>query len=263
VKARLGIGFLGALVVAILFGPFFLADPLAIDPAHTYAPISSAHWLGTDSLGRDVLARALVGGRVTLFVATLAALVSSGGGAVLGLVAGWMGGRVEQLTGGVIDAFLAVPRLPLMLLFVSADLGAPITRVVLAMIAFGWMNEAMIARASVRRLRDQELVLAARQLGYPPARILFHHVLPNIASPLIVATTLSIGELVLYESVLSFIGLGVPPPSPSWGAMMSEVVLWAPSLTIIPGLLVFLTIAAIQAVGDGLRDALDPKATNR
>jgi peptide/nickel transport system permease protein len=264
--ARIALGFLGLLVMGVLLLPPFLPDPLQIDPGDVAAGPSPSHWLGTDELGRDLLARLLVGARTTLAIATLAALISSGGGALLGLWAGYQGGHFDRAVLRLLDLVSAVPRLPLMLLLASTSTGSPFLRVAVAMAAFAWISEARIARAQTRVVLSEDYLSAARQLGYSPLRIAMRHVLPNLSGPLSVAATLSLGELILYETVLSFLGLGIPPPAPSWGAMLAQGISGlsrAPLLVVAPGALIFLTIAAIQRVGDELALALDPRTRNR
>ena len=246
-------------------------DPFSIDPDALYAPASPDHWLGTDAEGRDFLARLLYGGRISLLVALITAFVAVTLGASLGLVAGYYGGPIDALIMRLIEATFAIPKLPLMLLFTALDLHrvfprnselGSIAAVSIVVALFGWTTAARLSRAAALSARSQDFVVAARALGFSDARVLFHHVLPFAAAPLIVATTLSLGEVVLYESVLSFLGLGVQPPVPSWGAMLARGLVdlaRAPHLIVLPGLLTFLVVAAFQLVGDGLRDALDPR----
>lgn len=265
-SARVALGFLVLLGLGVLIMPWALPDPLRIDPRAVGWGPSVDHWLGTDELGRDLLARLLVGARSTLSIAALAALLSSGGGALLGLWAGYQGGLVDRAVLRLLDLASAVPRLPLMLLLASTLSGSPSLRVVAAMAAFAWISEARIARAQTRAVLSEDYLAAARQLGYSPLRIALRHVLPNLSGPLSVAATLSLGELILYETVLSFLGLGIPPPSPSWGAMLAQGISGlsrAPLMVVAPGALIFLTIAAIQRLGDELALALDPRTRNR
>jgi peptide/nickel transport system permease protein len=246
-------------------------DPYSIDPDALYAGPSAEHWLGTDGEGRDFLARLLHGGRISLLVALLTAFAAVTLGATLGLAAGYHGGAIDAIVLRLIEANFSIPKLPLMLLFAALDLHrlfpkeselASIAAVAIVVALFGWTTAARLARASALAARGLDFVTAARALGFSDARILSHHVLPFAASPLIVATSLSLGEVVLYESVLSFLGLGVQPPVPSWGAMLARGLVdlaRAPMLIVLPGLLTFAVVAAFQLVGDGLRDALDPR----
>jgi peptide/nickel transport system permease protein len=248
-------------------------DAYTIDPSSIYAPPSGAHWLGTDAEGRDFLARLLHGGRISLSVALFTAAAAVIIGASIGLAAGWFGGAVDAIVLRLIEANLSVPKLPLMLLFAALELHrvfprnselASIASVTIVVALFGWTTAARLARASASSLRGQDFVTAARALGFSDLRILSRHVLPSAAAPLIVATSLSLGEVVLYESVLSFLGLGVQPPVPSWGAMLARGLVdlaRAPHLIVLPGLLTFMVVAAFQLVGDGIRDALDPRAS--
>ncbi len=262
-------------VVAVLcFGaPLAGLDAYHLDPNALYAPPSTAHWLGTDADGRDFLARLLYGGRVSLLVAVITAAAAVSLGASVGLVAGYFGGAVDAVIMRVIEANLSIPKLPLMLLIAALDLRrffppkselGSIATVAIVVALFGWTTAARLARAATRSLRQQDFVVAARALGFSTLRILRHHVLPSAAAPLIVATTLSLGEIVLYESVLSFLGLGVQPPVPSWGAMLARGLVdlsRAPRLIVLPGLLTFAVVVAFQLAGDGLRDALDPRTS--
>lgn len=260
-----GLGLL-ALALATALGPWALGlDPLRIDPAAVYTAPSAAHWLGTDELGRDVLARLLAGGRVSLGIGLLAALGSVALGAALGLWAGLAGGVVDALVSRLVEAVSAVPRLPLMLLFLAAELepgGSGAGAVVLVVVALGWTGPARLARAEARSLARRPFVEAARALGASPARILLHHVGPAALPPLLVAASQEVGRVLLYESALSFLGLGVRPPAPSWGLMLRDAALQlgeAPALALAPGLATLLAVLAVHAIGDGLREALDPR----
>jgi peptide/nickel transport system permease protein len=261
--------FIAAVAILCFAAP---VDPFTMNTEAAYAPPSSVYWLGTDGEGRDLFARLLYGGRVSLLVAVLTAFVAVTIGASLGLAAGYYGGAVDAAILRLIEATFAVPKLPLMLLFAALDLHrlfprddllASIASVAIVVALFGWTTAARLARAAALSARSQDFVTAARALGFSDARILLHHVLPFAAAPLIVATALSLGEVVLYESVLSFLGLGVQPPIPSWGAMLARGLVdlsRAPLSIVLPGLSTFAVVAAFQLVGDGLRDALDPRA---
>jgi peptide/nickel transport system permease protein len=263
---RLGGLLLLALALATGLGPAVLGlDPLRIDPAAVYAAPSAAHWLGTDELGRDVLARLLAGGRVSLGIGLLAALGSVALGALLGLWAGLAGGVVDVLVSRLVEAVSSVPRLPLMLLFLAGDLepgGSGAGAVVLVVVALGWTGPARLARAEARALARRPFVEAARALGASPGRILLRHVGPAALPPLLVAASQEVGRVLLYESALSFLGLGVRPPAPSWGLMLRDAALQlgeAPALALAPGLATLLAVLAVHAIGDGLREALDPR----
>jgi peptide/nickel transport system permease protein len=250
-------------------------DSTTVDLLARNAPPSSAHPLGTDELGRDLLLRLLEGGQVSLFVGLIGAITAAAIGTAIGLVAGWRGGRADALLMRVTDAVIALPVLPLLIVLAAVDLGklgldlgehASLWRIVVITALFGWTTVARLVRGATLSLRAQEFVRAARALGAGGARIVLVHILPNVASPIVVATTLSVGQIVLLESVLSFLGLGIQPPTASWGNMLTnaqETVASAPALAIWPGLLIFLTVIAFNVVGDGLQDALDPRAARR
>lgn len=247
-------------------------DPYRIDPSALYASPSLEHPLGTDAAGRDFLARLLYGGRISLAVAVLTGVVVVAIGTTLGMLAGYYGGVVDAAVMRLVEATRAIPKLPLMLLFAAVDPArfvpggrevVSVLSVALVLGLFGWTAAARHVRAAALRARNLDYVVAARALGLPELRILTRHVLPEASSPLIVATTLSLGDFILYESVLSFLGLGVQPPVPSWGAMLSRGLVdlaLAPRLILLPGLLTFALVAAFQLLGDGLREALDPRS---
>ena len=271
--------FLAALLLAAAAAPlvqaWFGADPAAVDLLARLEPPSTAHPLGTDELGRDLLLRLLYGGRVSLAVGLGGALLAALVGTLVGLAAGYAGGTVDALLMRLTDAVISLPLLPLLIVLAAVDLAklglppgaatgelASVARIVAIVALFGWTTTARLVRASVLSLRTREFVHAARALGAGPARILARHILPNAVGPLIVATTLSVGNVILVESVLSFLGLGVQPPLPSWGNMLTgaqELLFESPRLAWWPGLLIFLTVLAFNVLGDGLQAALDPR----
>jgi peptide/nickel transport system permease protein len=271
--------FLAALLLAAAAAPWVQAwlgaDPAAVDLLARLEPPSAAHPLGTDELGRDLLLRLLYGGRVSLAVGLGGALLAALIGTLVGLAAGYAGGGADALLMRLTDAVISLPLLPLLIVLAAVDLAklglppaaatgelAGVARIVAIVALFGWTTTARLVRASVLSLRTREFVHAARALGAGPVRILARHVLPNAAGPLIVATTLSIGNVILVESVLSFLGLGVQPPLPSWGNMLTgaqELLFESPRLAWWPGLLIFLTVLAFNVLGDGLQAALDPR----
>jgi peptide/nickel transport system permease protein len=261
-------------MAAPLFGSMLGLDAEAVDLLARLEPPSAAHPLGTDELGRDVLLRLLYAGRISLAVGVIGALLAALIGATVGLVAGYAGGGLDALLMRVTDAVIALPLLPVLIVLAAVDpakLGLPaafgqgaggsIGRIVLIVALFGWTTTARLVRASVLSLRRRDFITAARALGLGPMRIALRHLLPNAATPLIVATTLAVGNIILAESVLSFLGLGVQPPVPSWGNMLTgaqELLFEAPRLAVWPGLLIFLTVAACNLLGDALRTALEP-----
>ena len=239
-------------------------------------PPSATHWLGTDELGRDLLLRLLEGGRVSLGVGLVIALAAAVIGTLVGLTAGYAGGRTDMVLMRLTDGIIALPRLPLLIVLAALDvtkLGLPDQWAHAPMLAFwriaviitlvGWTTVARLVRAATLSLREREFVRAANALGAGSARIMFVHILPNLAGSIVVATTLSVGGIILLESVLSFLGLGIQPPMASWGNMLTnaqEMIWSAPMLAVWPGLLIFVTVISCNFLGDGLQDALDPRA---
>lgn len=265
----LGGAALAAPLVAFVLG----VDADAIDLAARLAGPSPAHPLGTDELGRDLLLRLLEGGRVSLFVGLVAALAATAIGAAIGIAAGYLGGWADAVLMRITDFVIALPILPLLIVMAAADLSrlgldpdrpeAAVGRIVVILALVGWTTVARLSRGSALVVRELEYVHAARALGTGAPRTLVRHVLPNALSPVVVATTLSIGNLVLVESVLSFLGLGIQPPMASWGSMLTgaqALITEAPALAFWPGFLIFVTVVAFNVVGDGVRDALDVEA---
>ena len=254
-------------------------DASAVDLFNRFQPPSWTHLLGTDELGRDLFLRLLYGGRISLFAGLAAALVSAVIGTVFGLLAGFYGGRLDAFVMRFTDGVIALPLLPLLIVLAAVDLtkvGLPdwitqseeasLYRIILIITLVGWTTVARLVRAATLSIREREFVLAARAQGAGPVRIMAVHILPNVVSPIIVATTLSVGGIILLESVLSFLGLGIQPPTPSWGNMLTgalELIWTAPHLVYYPGLLIFVTVIAFNFLGDGLQDAFDPKAVYR
>jgi peptide/nickel transport system permease protein len=261
---RAGLAFLLFLVLLALAGPLVLPDPFRqfdlVELAGT--PPSADHPFGTDQLSRDVLSRVVSGARVSLAVATLAVALSVTLGAGVGLVAGYQGGAVDAALMRLVDAALAVPRLFLLLLVLAVPERVPLVALIVLMGATGWFATSRLIRAEVLRLREEAFVRAAEALGASRRRIIFRHLLVNSAGPLLVAATLGVGDVILLEAGLSFLGLGVQPPTPSWGGMILDarsVLVMAPWVGIFPGIAITLTVLATNLVGDALRDALDPR----
>ena len=254
-------------------------DANAVDLFNRLQPASAAHPLGTDEAGRDVLVRLLYGGRVSLFVGLAAALTAALLGTSVGLLSGYFGGRLDALFMRLTDGVIALPLLPLLIVLAALDLeklgfssaaaqseGASLYRIVVIVALVGWTTVARLVRATALSLRERQFVLAAKAQGASSTRIMAVHILPNLASPIIVATTLSVGNVILLESVLSFLGLGIQPPLPSWGNLLTNAqeLIWdAPALAVYPGLAIFVTVIAFNFVGDGLQDALDPRSLER
>jgi peptide/nickel transport system permease protein len=254
-------------------------DANAVSLTARFLPPSAAHPLGTDELGRDLLARLLYGGRVSLTVGLAAALASAVIGTVIGLAAGYYGGKLDVVLMRLTDGVIALPLLPLLIVLAAVDLtkiGLPealardadvsLYRMVAIIALVSWTTVARLVRGAALSVREREFVLAATACGAGPLRIMTVHILPNVVSPIIVATTLSVGNVILLESVLSFLGLGIQPPIASWGNMLTgaqELIWSAPELVFWPGALIFLTVIAFNFLGDGLQDALDPRAIAR
>ena len=268
-----------ALAAAVAAAPLFEAwlgfGPDDVDLFNRSSGPSAKHPLGTDELGRDLFLRLLYGGRVSLMVGLAAAIGAMAVGSVIGIVAGYRGGWLDSLLMRFTDGVIALPILPLLIVFAAIDpakIGLPtggggdVLRIVVLIVLVGWTTVARLVRGAALSLRRQEFVLAAEALGAPPWRIMLRHILPNCASPILVATTLSVGNIILLESVLSFLGLGIQPPLPSWGNMLTgaqDLIYSAPHLAVWPGLLIFITVIAFNFLGDGLQDALDPRASRR
>lgn len=250
-------------------------DPTATDLFNRFATPGDGSLMGTDEAGRDVFLRLLYGGQVSLGVGLASAITSGVIGALIGLVAGYYGGNVDSLLMRFTDAVISLPLLPLLIVLAAVDLtklgfsletasdpAVSAFRMIFILAVFGWTTAARLVRAETLALRQRDFVKAAEALGAGPTRLLFLHILPNIGTPLVVATTLSIGNVILFESVLSFLGLGIQPPMPSWGNMLTNAqdVIWdAPLLAVWPGMAIFLTVIAFNFLGDGLQFALNPK----
>jgi peptide/nickel transport system permease protein len=270
--ARLALGLLGLLGLAIALGPWlYRVSPSAIDFSRAFLPPGLGHPLGTNDLGQDQLARLLVGGRISLAVGLAATLVGLGLGVGVGAVAGFCGGWVDGGLMRLTDLFLALPQLPLVLLVVYL-FGDPVRRtlgpergiflLVVAVIGgLNWMAVARLVRAGFLSLKQRTFVQAAVALGATPWAIVRRHLLPNMLGPVIVAATIGVGNALLAESTLSFLGVGFPPDVPTWGRMLFDAqnyIETAPHLVLAPGLAIFLTVLGINTVGDRLRDSLDP-----
>ena len=274
---------LAGLALICLCAPIFEAasglDPDRVDLFARLEGPSSAHWLGTDELGRDTGLRLLHGGRVSLAVGITGALAAAFLGTLMGLVSGYFGGWIDATLMRFTDGVAAAPLLPLLIVLAAVDLtktglppewavseAAGIARIVAIVALFGWPGTARLVRGATLSVRERDYVRAGVAVGAGPLRIMVRHVLPNVASPLLVAVTLAVGHVILLESVLSFLGLGIQPPLPSWGNMLSnaqELMGSAPMLAILPGALIFATVLAINRVGDALQETLDPIARIR
>ena len=271
--ALVGMGVLFVIILSILLLPLVYGGSVdEIDFSRSSFGPSWQHPFGTNDLGQDQLARVLSGGKISIAVGVTAMLVAISLGVLIGAIAGFYGGLVDSLLMRLTDLFLALPQLPLLLLVVylfrdaikaiaGPELGIFIL-VVLVIGSLNWMSVARLVRAEFLTLREMEFVTAARSLGARPSRIIWLHMFPNVLSPVIVAATLAVGNAIITESTLSFLGLGFPPDVPTWGRMLYDArdyLQTAPHMALFPGLVIFLTVLSINYIGDGLRDALDPK----
>jgi peptide/nickel transport system permease protein len=246
-------------ILAPWLAPF---DPAAQDLPGRLAPPGAAHWMGTDELGRDVFSRILFGARVSMTVGVCVVLGSGLVGLLLGSLAGYFGGWLDRVLNILlINAFLSFPGVLLAIAF-AAFLGPGMEKVILALVITGWAGYARLARAQVLKVKEMEFVLAARSLGASHTRILLRHLLPNILQPVLVQATIGLAGAILAESTLSFLGLGVLAPMPSWGAMLNDArghLFDAPHLVVFPALAVMFAVFAFNLLGDALRDWLDPR----
>lgn len=263
---------LASVVAVVLISAMCLAAPLIapfdfdqIDLGSIREPPSLEHWLGTDDLGRDLFTRILYGGRVSILIGLLAAVVGTGFGSILGAVAGFYGGRVDDALMRFTDVVYSIPTLPLLIVLASyTQAGARSMAVTIGVLS--WMATARVVRGEVLKIREMEYVQAARSLGATNARIIGRHVLPNAVGPIVVGATLAVGNAIILESSLSFLGLGVQPPTPTWGNMLMDAqatMSTQPWLSIFPGLAILVVVLAVNFLGDGLQDALDPRADTR
>lgn len=262
--ALLGLGILVILVLLALFADVIADyDTVVIKQnlANRLKGPSAEHWLGTDEFGRDIFARLVHGARVSLKVGIIAVGISIILGGILGALAGFYGGKIDNIIMRVMDVFLAVPSILLAIAIVSA-LGPSIINLMVAISISSVPRYARIVRASVLSIRDQEFVEAARAIGANNARIIFRHIIPNSLAPVIVQGTLGVASAILSTAGLSFIGLGIQPPAPEWGSMLSggrQYLRYAWWVTTFPGVAIMITILSLNLLGDGLRDALDPR----
>lgn len=239
-------------------------DPSIMDPSNRFALPSAEHPMGTDNYGRDLFSRVIFGGRISLLVSVLAVLLGLLTGGLMGTTAGYFGGLYETVIMRITDILMAIPGF-LMALCVSVALGTGILNTAIAIAASAVPSYARVTRASVLSEKNRQYVEAATSIGTGHMRIILKHILPNILSPILVESTLRIGASIVAISGLSFIGLGVQPPTPEWGSMMSECLTYFrdyPALVMFPGFAIMITIFAFNLFGDGLRDALDPRLKN-
>jgi peptide/nickel transport system permease protein len=254
----------GIALLAAIAGPWLIAsDPATQLLALRLAPPSLAHPSGLDELGRDILARVLAGARISFLVGTTVVVASAAIGTALGAMAGYFGGVFDEVISRIIDILLAFPGLLLAIALVAV-LGPSLANVLLALSSIGWVGYARLVRGQVLRARELEYVQAARALGATTARILLRHIVPAALPAVLVQASLGMAGAIIGESSLSFLGLGVQPPTPSWGTMLSggrAHILDAPHLTIFPGLAIASLVLGLNFLGDGLRDRIDPRNT--
>jgi peptide/nickel transport system permease protein len=280
-SAVVAVGFLLLLALFAICAPLVAtllgADMTTVDLYHRFAGPSLAHPLGTDELGRDVLVRLLYGARISLAVGIIGALAASVVGTLIGLAAGLSGGRGDAFLMRFTDGVIALPLLPLLIVLAAADptkIGLPesfarageggLLRISIIVALVGWTTVARLVRGAALTLREREYVVAATALGASRLRVAFVHILPNAAGPIVAATALAVGNVILIESVLSFLGLGIQPPEASWGNMLTnaqEMMMSSPGLALYPGLLILGTVIACNVAGDGIEAALDPRTT--
>ena len=255
-----GTAILLLLTAAALFAPVVAPyDPLGQNLDQDLIPRSSEHWLGTDKLGRDILSRIIYGGRISLLVGITTVALSLAIGIVIGSLSGYFGGWIDQMLMRLVDILMAFPGILLAIAF-TAVLGPGLDHVILALCLIGWTSYARLVRGEILSLRERDFIQAARSLGCRPKRIILRHLLPNLLPPLLIQSTFGLAAAIVAEGSLSFLGLGVEPPTPSWGAMLNDgrqFLLVAPHLTTYPGLGLMFTVLALNLIGDALQDRLD------
>jgi peptide/nickel transport system permease protein len=262
--AATGVALVVIFVILALFAPWIAPqDPAAIDLPSRLDPPSHAHWFGTDELGRDILARVIYGARISMLVGTCVVATSLALGLIIGSIAGYYGGAIDRFVNIVLmNAFLSFPGILLAIAFVAFR-GPGIFNLVAALSLGGWVGYARLVRGQVLAAREREFVEAARALGASDVRIILRHILPNIIQPVIVQAAIGMAGAILAEATMSFLGLGVPPPTASWGAMLNDgrgYLFNAPHLVIFPALAVMLAVLSFNFIGDALRDYLDPRS---
>jgi len=265
----IGMIIVAVLVIVAVFAPWIAThDVGTTNLSLRYLSPNAAHWFGTDSTGRDIFSRVVFGARISLEVGVIVVGISTVIGTALGAIAGYYGGWIDRLVSGyVFNVFLSFPGLLLAIAMV-AFLGAGLNKLILALCIIGWVGYARLIRGQVLKVREYDFVQAARALGASDMRILLTHILPNAIQPLIVQASLGMAGAVLSEASLSFLGLGVPPPAPSWGVMIEEArdlstLQAAPHALLFPGIAIALTVLAFNFIGDGLREYLDPRQRAR
>jgi peptide/nickel transport system permease protein len=262
--ATTGVVLVVMFVIFVLFAPWIApSDPAAINLPNRLSPPSSAHWCGTDELGRDICSRLIYGSRISMLVGSCVVAGSLGLGLIVGSIAGYYGGRVDRFVNVVVmNAFLSFPGILLAIAFVAFR-GPGIFNLILALSLGGWVGYARLVRAQVLAVREREFVEAARALGASDLRVIARHILPNIIQPVIVQAAIGMAGAILAEATMSFLGLGVAPPTASWGTMLNDGrahLFDAPHLVLFPAAAVMLAVLAFNFIGDALRDYLDPRS---
>jgi peptide/nickel transport system permease protein len=250
--------FAACAILAPLLAPY---DPLLQDLGSRLRPPSPEHWLGTDSLGRDIASRILYGARISLIIGVV--VVASAGvvGTIIGLIAGYAGGLVDEALMRLTEVFLAFPAL-ILAMAIAGALGPSLTNAIIAIAAVSWAVYARLTRGQILSLRQREFVEAARAIGASRVRIVWHHLLPNVLAPLMIQASFDLGSSIIAAAGLSFIGFGAQPPTPEWGVMISEgrnYISTQPWLSLFPGLAILFAVGSFNLLGDGLRDAFDPR----
>jgi peptide/nickel transport system permease protein len=266
------------IILYVTVGSLFLSESYSnkVDVVKRFQAPSAEHWFGTDEVGRDVMARTIYGGQISLLIGLISVAISITIGTVVGLVAGYFGGWIDALLMRFVEALLAIPQLVLLILLQRGLIGntatfnlfgreLSITVVVIVLIIgfFSWLGLSRIVRSMVLSLKEQEFVVAARTIGAGDFRIIFGHILPNCVAPILVSATLGVGGAIVTETALGFLGFGVQPPTATWGNILArarEIVNDVPWLWMAPGVLITLTVLSINFIGDGLRDAFDPRS---
>lgn len=261
-SGRGGLFLLAGIALVAVLGPLVLPDPAAQPDllGGALLPPDFHHPFGTDQLSRDVLSRVVNGARISLSVAALAVALSVSLGTLVGLTAGYLGGWVDALLMRLVDGALAIPRLFILLLLIAVWEHIPLLALIFVLGATGWFGTSRLVRGEVLRLKGEDYIRAAEALGAGRGRIVFRHLLPNTLGPVLVAATLGVGDVILVEAGLSFLGLGIRPPTPSWGAMILDAkptLFTAPWTAAFPGLAIMVTVIAVNLVGEALRDTLD------
>jgi peptide/nickel transport system permease protein len=262
--ATTGVVLVAIFVICALFAPWIAPqDPARIDLPMRLTGPSSTHWCGTDELGRDILSRLIYGSRISMLVGSCVVAASLALGLIVGAIAGYYGGRIDRFVNIVVmNAFLSFPGILLAIAFVAFR-GPGIFNLVLALSLGGWVGYARLVRAQVLAVREREFVEAARSLGASDLRVIVRHILPNIVQPIIVQAAIGMAGAILAEATMSFLGLGVPPPTASWGTMLNDGrahLFDAPHLVIFPAIAVMLAVLSFNFIGDALRDFLDPRS---